>query len=70
MLDILNTVLTTITSMVGFLVHTIETLLSFILHIPQFVLFITDVIAFIPTIFIPFAVASVSIWVMRFLINR
>ena len=70
MLDILNTVLTTITSIVGFLIHTIETLLAFILHIPQYVLFITDVVGFIPAIFLPFAVASISIWVMRFLINR
>lgn len=70
MLDILNTVLTTITSMVGFITHTITTLLSFIAHIPMYVLFITDVIGFIPAIFIPFAVASISIWVMRFLINR
>lgn len=70
MLNILNSVLTTITSMVGFLIHTIETLLSFFLHIPQYVLFITDVVAFIPAIFVPFAVASISIWVMRFLINR
>ena len=70
MLDILNTVLTTITSLVGFVVHTITTLLSFIAHIPGYVIFLIDVVGFIPAIFLPFAVASVYIWVMRFLINR
>lgn len=70
MLDILNSVIITITSVITFLVHQIETLLSFLLHIPQYIVFVTTTVGFLPSLILPFAVASITIWVCLFLLGR
>lgn len=70
MISLLTSIVDFITSVVGLLIHTIESLVNLFLHIPTYVSFLSVSIGYLPTMIIPFAIASVSIYVVFMIINR
>ena len=70
MLDVLRSVLDIIVNLVNFVINTITSLINFIINIPNYVNVLTTAIAYMPTMVIPFAIASISLYVVLFLIDR
>lgn len=70
MLDILNQIATTFVSMVQFVINTIESFVNLISKIPQYTAFMVQAIGLLPAIMIPFAIASISIYVVLMILGR
>lgn len=70
MISLLQSIVDTIVSLVGFLIHSVESLINLIAHIPSYVSFLTVSIGFMPTIIMPFAIASISIYVVFLILGR
>ena len=70
MINIFNSILDIITSLIGFVINTITSLIVLIGHIPTFVSFATSSAAFLPTMVLPFVLASISIYVVLFILGR
>lgn len=70
MIKLLQSIVDTITSVISFLIHTIQSLINLFLHIPTYVDFLVTSIGLLPTIIIPFALASVSVYVVFIILNR
>ena len=70
MISLLQSIVDTITSLIGFVIHSIESLINLIAHIPSYVSFLTVSIGYLPTIVMPFCIASISIYVIFLVINR
>lgn len=70
MLNILRSLLDIIVNLVSFVINTITSLINFIIQIPNYVNVLTASIGYMPTLLIPFALASVSLYVVLFLIDR
>lgn len=70
MLNALRSILDIITSIIAFVYNAFTSLLSLIQQIPQYVSMITVSVGYLPTVLIPFAIASVSLSVLLFMVNR
>lgn len=70
MLNILRSLLDIIVNLVNFVINTITSLINFIINIPNYVNVLTVAIGYMPTVLIPFAIASVSLYVVLFMIDR
>lgn len=70
MINLLRSIVDFIIAIVSFIVHTIGSLLNFITLIPEYASFLVQSLNVLPAVFIPFAIASVSIYVVLFIINR
>lgn len=57
-------------SLVSFLISTIRSLLYLVQEIPNFINFLSSSFTVLPTVFIPFCLASVSIFVIYFILGR
>lgn len=70
MIEILKSIVDTIVTVVTFFIHTIESLISFFLHIPQYSAFLISSVNVLPAVIIPFAIASISLYIMLLVIGR
>lgn len=70
MITLLQSIVDTIVSFVSFFIHSITSLLNLIAHIPSYVSFLVSSIGYLPTIVMPFCIASVSIYVVFLVLNR
>lgn len=70
MLDLLKSLIDIIVNLVNFVINTINSLINFILNIPNYLNVLTASISYMPILLIPFALASVSVYVVLFLIDR
>lgn len=70
MLDALSTLVSTVTSLVTFVINAIGSFLNLLVKLPSYLLFITNSVALMPMILIPFVTAAVSIYVVLFMIGR
>lgn len=70
MLNLLSQIANTIIAIVSFFVHSIESFINLLLHLPAYVTFLTQSIAFLPAILIPFAAASISIYIVLMIVGR
>lgn len=70
MLDILSQLVNTIGALVTFVLHAITSFIAFIAYIPSYLMFITQSIALMPSILIPYATACISVYVILFMIGR
>lgn len=57
-------------SFASFFISTIRSLLYLIQEIPNFINFLSSSFMVLPTVFIPFCLASVSIFVIYFILGR
>lgn len=70
MISLLQSIVDVIKSLIQFLIHSIDSLFNLIGHIPTYVSFLTVSVGYLPSIIIPFAIASVSIYVVFLILNR
>ena len=70
MIRLLQSIVDTITSLIGFVIHSVESLINLIAHIPSYVSFLTVSVGYLPTIVMPFCIASVSIYVVYLVLGR
>ena len=70
MLDLLASIGTIISSLVSFLVNTVNSLVTFISNIPVYLAFLTTSFSLLPSVIIPFALASVTTYIVLLLIDR
>lgn len=70
MISLLQSIVDTVISLVAFLLHSIESLLNLLLHIPSYVSFLTVSLGYLPSLVLPFALASVSIYVVFLVLGR
>ena len=70
MLNILRSFLDIVINLVNFVINTVTSLINFIVNIPNYVNVLTAAIGYMPSLLIPFAIASVSLYVVLFLIDR
>ena len=62
--------LTSIVSLIKFVIHAVTSLVVFISNLPRYITFATTSLNILPTVIIPFAVAGLSIYFVLRLINR
>lgn len=70
MLNILRSLIDIVVNLVNFVANTIDSLIKFIVLVPNYVNVLTASIGYLPSVLIPFALASVSVYVVLFLIDR
>lgn len=70
MLSVLNSILTTIISVVMFVVHSIESLISLLVRIPTLIGIMVTSVGFMPSIIMPIALVTISISVVLFVVGR
>lgn len=70
MIGLLSSIVSTVTALVNFLIHGIVSLFLFVARIPSYVAILTTSVGFLPATVMPFAIASISIAVVLFFINR
>lgn len=70
MLNALRGIVEAISAGAQLIINIFTSLISFVIHIPQYALFVTNSLTILPNIVLPFAMASVSITIVLFLINR
>jgi hypothetical protein len=70
MLDFLKTFVDTLGSLLTFIFNYISSLFNLISKLPAFVLFLTNSVALMPMILIPFVLAAISIYLVLFILGR
>lgn len=70
MIDLLNSLVGFISAIFNFLWNTIQALVSLITRIPSYITFISSSLVILPTVIIPFVLASVSIYVVYLITGR
>lgn len=70
MLAILRSILETIVALVSFVNHTFTSLITLIAHIPQYTAFLVSSINVLPAVIIPFAIASITLGAVLFILGR
>lgn len=70
MLNALRGIVEAISAGAQLIINIFTSLISFVIHIPQYALFVTNSLTILPNIVLPFAMASISITIVLFLINR
>lgn len=70
MLNIFTQIANTISALITFVINLVTSFVSFISYIPTYITFITQSIALMPAILIPFATACISIYFLLFMVGR
>lgn len=70
MIKLLTTLVDVASAIVNFFVHTLLSLLYFIARIPTYITFFVDSFAILPAVIVPFAIVSIYIYVLYFILAR
>lgn len=70
MFDFLKTFVDTALSLLTFVWHALVSLFNLLSKLPMFVLFLTNSVALLPLILIPFITAAISIYVVLFIVGK
>lgn len=70
MLNLLKSIVDTIRFVLDFAIHTIQSLLYFLIKIPSYVAFFAQSFDILPAVIIPFAIASMYIYILYFIMAR
>ena len=70
MINLLKSIVDTIFALVQFLINTVESLLNLLAHLPNYISFLVTSINVLPSVIIPFALASISINVVYLILGR
>ena len=70
MINFLNSIVDTITSLISFVIHAIQSLFSLLINIPRYVAYLSNVLQYIPAVFAPFLLVSISLYVMYLIVGR
>lgn len=70
MINLLESITNTITSLVGYVISTIQSFINMLTKIPQFITYILSLVDLLPTIFKVFIVVSISVMVIQYILGR
>lgn len=70
MIGLLQSIVDIVTSLVNFLVNIITSFVNLLGHIPTYTAFLISSVSYLPTVILPFALASISIYVIFLILNR
>lgn len=70
MIGLLTSIVDFIVSVISLLIHTLESFFNLIIRIPTYVSFLSVSISHLPTIIIPYALASISVYVVFLVLRR
>lgn len=70
MINLLKSIVDSIFAVINFIWHTITSLFLFISHIPVYLAFIFDSFSVLPAVIVPFAIVSIYIYVMYFILSK
>lgn len=70
MLSLLSSFINTVVSLVSFVINSIQSIIDLIARFPTYISYITTGIGFTPSIIQPFLLASLSLYIIFFIINR
>lgn len=70
MFDLFSSFFNLFNSLVNFIISSVESLFTLISNIPVYLEFLVSGISYLPSIIIPFAVATISLYVVLFIIGR
>lgn len=70
MLSLLSSIANTIVSLVQLVISTIDSFVNLLLEFPTYITFLSTSIGFLPDLVVPFALATISIIVVLFMIGR
>lgn len=70
MFSILSAIANTIVTLVTFIISALNSFIQLIINIPDYFQFLVNSINLLPTIIIPFAILSVSIYIVLFILGR
>lgn len=70
MIELLNSIVNFLISIIIFIYHSFKAILSFLISIPQYVNFISYSIGFIPDFLLPFAIFSVYLTILLMIIKK
>jgi len=70
MIETLRSFLDIVVSLVSFIGHSITSLFDLVSNIPTYTVFLINSINVLPSVIIPFAVASVSLYVVFLIVGR
>lgn len=68
--DLIINFFSAIAGVIQFVVNLVVSLARFVVMIPQYLSQLVSVVGFMPAFLIPFAVASITIGVVQYLLNR
>lgn len=70
MIGLLESIVNTLLSIINFFINTITSLIDLLTRIPTYVTFLSEGIAFTPSMIQPFLIASISIYIIFLIIDR
>ena len=70
MLNLISQFVDTITAIITFVIHAIQSLLQFLTMIPTYISFIISSVNVLPSVVIPFVIASIWVTVYLFILGR
>lgn len=70
MIDLLISFVNTVNIIVQFIINSITSLFNLLSLLPTYISYLTTSISFLPTVIMPFALASISIYVVFLIIDR
>lgn len=70
MLNVLRSFLDIVINLVNLVINIVESLINLISNIPNYLNVVTGAIGWLPNALMPFALASVSLYIVLFLLNR
>jgi len=70
MIELFKSLLQVVTTVITFFIHSIESLIAFFLNIPTYSAFLINSVNLLPSVVIPFAVASISLLIIMLVIGR
>lgn len=71
MLDLLSGFITTVSSLVDFVINIITSFTNLLVNLPTYISFLTvSITSLIPSVVLPFCVASISVYVVFLILGR
>lgn len=70
MIEAFKSFIQTVSAVIVFVAHAIRSLIRLFRYLPQYIAFITTSLDLLPIMIIPFALATISIYAVYFVLNR
>ena len=70
MIEMITSLIETVSALVTFVINTIQSLISLIVNIPTYLAVVTNAINILPSFILPFALAFVTLVIVQYILNR
>lgn len=70
MIGLLRSIVDAFTALIGLIINTITSFINLLLHIPTYQDFLVTSIGFMPSLVLPFCVASISVYIIFLILGR